>query len=130
VSVAEIVPKAAAGTLKGRRAEKGRAETLETIRAGCLAYVKIRFLRAPQWKERLHADAGQAAMELIDAELADAMDAAREAGWQGEVQGEPHIFVLPAEHDFQFGFAWKGARTTVLAPRALPWMTPQHVAPC
>ncbi|CAG9237340.1 hypothetical protein PSAB6_70256 [Paraburkholderia sabiae] len=40
---------------------------------------------------------------------------------RGEVQGEPHIFVLPAEHDFQFGFAWSGARTTMLAPRALPW---------
>ncbi|VVD87056.1 hypothetical protein PAN31108_01428 [Pandoraea anhela] len=82
-----------------------------------------------EWKERLGVDSGQAAVELIDAELADALDSAREAGWRGEVQGEPHIFVLPAEQDFQFGFAWNGAGTTVLAPRALPWMTPKHVAP-
>jgi len=83
-----------------------------------------------EWKERMRADAGVGAVELIDAELADALDAAREAGWQGQVQGEPHIFVLPAEQDFQFGFAWSGTCTTVLAPRALPWMTPQHVAGC
>jgi hypothetical protein len=81
-----------------------------------------------EWKERLIADAGVAAAELVDAELDDAMDAAREAGWQGEVQGEPRIFVLPAEQDFQFGFVWAGPQTTVIAPRALPWMTPQHVA--
>jgi hypothetical protein len=83
-----------------------------------------------EWKERLCADAGDAAAKMIDVELDDAMDAAREAGWQGEVQGEPSIFVLPTDQDFQFGFAWNGAHTTVFAPRALPWMTPQHVADC
>lgn len=83
-----------------------------------------------EWKERLRADAGPAAVELVDAELADALNAAREAGWTGDVQGEPRIFVLPAEDSFQFGFAWNGARTTVLAPRALPWMTHQHAARC
>jgi hypothetical protein len=25
---------------------------------------------------------------------------------RGDVQGEPRIFVLPAEESFQFGFAW------------------------
>lgn len=87
-------------------------------------------LSISEWKQRLLPDAGVGAVELVDAELADALDAAREAGWQGKVQGEPHIFVLPAEQDFQFGFVWNGARTTVLAPSALPWMTPQHVASC
>lgn len=83
-----------------------------------------------EWKERLLADAGQGGVELIDAELIGAIDAAREAGWQGEVPGEPRIFVLPAEQNFQFGFAWNGAHTTILAPCALPWMTPQFVSDC
>ncbi|MPW24136.1 hypothetical protein GCT13_47835 [Paraburkholderia sp. CNPSo 3157] len=63
-------------------------------------------------------------------ELADAVDAAREAGWRGEVQGDPRIFVLPNEGEFQFGFVWTGTHTTVFAPLALPWMTPKHVAAC
>ncbi|MET3171978.1 UNVERIFIED_ORG: hypothetical protein ABIC72_006431 [Burkholderia sp. 1988] len=83
-----------------------------------------------EWKDRLLADAGAAAADLVDAELEDAMDAARKAGWQGEVQGEPRIFVLPNEEDFQFGFAWTGTRTTVFAPLALAWTTPKHVADC
>jgi hypothetical protein len=81
-------------------------------------------------KQRLLLDAGVGVVELIDSELADALDAAREAGWQRKVQGEPHIFVLPAEENFEFGFVWTGLKTTVITPRALPWMTPQRVAHC
>jgi hypothetical protein len=83
-----------------------------------------------EFKERLIDDAGIGAAKLVGGELADALDAAREAGWLGEVKGEPHIFVLPAEENFEFGFVWTGPQTTVIAPRALPWMTPQHVAQC
>ncbi len=46
-----------------------------------------------EWKERLAADAGEYAASRVDMELADAVGAAREAGWRGEVQGEPRIFV-------------------------------------
>lgn len=80
-------------------------------------------------KQRMHDDAGVGAVDLVQAELDDALDAAREAGWTGEVQGEPYIFVLPVEQIFEFGFVWKGERTTVIAPRALPWMTPLHISP-
>jgi hypothetical protein len=82
-----------------------------------------------EWKQRIHEDGGIGAVEQVMAELDDALDAAREAGWQGQVQGDPLIFVLPAEN-FEFGFVWNDTSTTVLAPRALTWMTPLHVAQC
>jgi hypothetical protein len=63
-----------------------------------------------EWKERLAADAGEYAASRVDMELADAVGAAREAGWRGEVQGEPRIFVLPNEEEFQFGFVWTGTQ--------------------
>ncbi|MFP3614663.1 hypothetical protein SB778_31745 [Paraburkholderia sp. SIMBA_050] len=37
-----------------------------------------------EWKDRLLADVGAAAADQVDAELDDAMDAARNAGWQGK----------------------------------------------
>jgi hypothetical protein len=83
-----------------------------------------------EWKARLATDAGAAAVELVDGELADALDAARASGWTGDVQGEPRIFVLPNEEDFQFGFVWTGTWTTIMSPLALPWMTTQLVADC
>jgi hypothetical protein len=83
-----------------------------------------------EWKARLETDAGAAAVELLDVELDGALDAARSAGWAGNVQGEPRIFVLPNEEDFQFGFVWTGTRTTIMSPLALPWMTTQLVADC
>jgi hypothetical protein len=82
------------------------------------------------FKQQLLEDAGIGAVDLLKAELDDALGSAREAGWKGTVQGEPHIFTLPVERIFEFGFVWKGERTTIIAPRALPWMTPLHVAQC
>lgn len=73
-----------------------------------------------EWKERLATDKGAAAVELVDMELAVALDAAKEVGWAGKVQGELHIFVLPNVPDFQFGFVWSDACTTILSPLALP----------
>ncbi|WP_165190287.1 hypothetical protein [Paraburkholderia dioscoreae] len=70
-------------------------------------------LSISEWKARLTIDADVGAVDLVDAELVDALDAAGEAGWQGEVQGEPRIFVLPAEENFEFGFMWTGLQTTM-----------------
>jgi len=82
-----------------------------------------------EWKERLATDTGVAAVELVDVELAVALEAAKEAGWADKVQGEPHIFVLPNVPDFQFGFVWSDACTTILSPLALPWMSaPAYMA--
>jgi hypothetical protein len=49
-----------------------------------------------EWKERLATDTGVAAVELVDVELAVALEAAKEAGWADKVRGEPRI--CAAEH--------------------------------
>lgn len=81
--------------------------------------------RISEWKAQLADDIGVAGLELLDVELADALDAARAAGWTDARHGEPRIFVLPNVADFQFGLVWTDTRTVILSPLALPWMEAQ-----
>lgn len=82
-----------------------------------------------EFERRTHDDAGIGAAEQLKAELDDARDVAREAGVRGAVQDEPYVFVLPVPQIFEFGFVWQGEPTTIISPRALPWLTPLHVSP-
>jgi hypothetical protein len=63
---------------------------------------------------------------IMDAEMEAAMDAAREHGWDGEMDEEPHLFVLPHKDTFKFGFVWTTPdveRPTLIAsPIPLPWL--------
>ncbi|TDG02018.1 hypothetical protein E1N52_41930 [Paraburkholderia guartelaensis] len=60
------------------------------------------------------------------AEREDAYEAAREAGWDGSLNEEPHVFILPANVDFKFGFVWTSLDEDrpmfVVAPEPLPWV--------
>jgi hypothetical protein len=83
-----------------------------------------------EFKRRMHDDAGVGAVDLLKGELDYARSAAREAGRKGAVKGEPYVFTLPVAQIFEFGFVWRGESTTIVSPRALPWMTPLPVADC
>lgn len=63
---------------------------------------------------------------IVEAELEAAFDAAKEAGWNGQMDEEPHAFVLPASDEFRFGFVWTRPDTErpliVASPLPLPWL--------
>lgn len=75
--------------------------------------------------ERLLED-DEAESAIFGGELEAAMDAAREAGWDGHMDEEPHAFILPSSHEFRYGFVWTSpdvARPMIVAsPLPLPWM--------
>ncbi|MEX3917861.1 hypothetical protein AB4Y43_16715 [Paraburkholderia sp. BR10872] len=66
------------------------------------------------------------AQEVFEAEIEGAFEAAREAGWDGSLNEEPHVFILPAKVEFKFGFVWTSLDEErpmfVVAPEALPWL--------
>lgn len=37
----------------------------------------------------------------------EAKDLAKQNHWEGDFRGSPHVFWLPAENEFVYGFAWK-----------------------
>ena len=65
-------------------------------------------------------------MELLEAEMDSAFDAARCAGWGNDMDEEPHVFILPAIDEFRFGFVWTSLdieRPVIVAsPLPLPWL--------
>jgi hypothetical protein len=79
-----------------------------------------------QTREIVLQDSGQFAQEVFDQECKDAMEVAKESGWDGEFLVEPHVFTLPNREDMQFGIVWTQPdeeRTTfVVSPLPLPWL--------
>ena len=48
---------------------------------------------------------------------------ALEEGWEGDFRGEAHVFQIPVEGSFTYGFAWKqdnNGSTFVISPVELP----------
>lgn len=71
-------------------------------------------------------DSGMAAVEILDGEMEHALETARMAGWDGFIDEEPHVFVLPNFEEFQFGFVWTSPDAErpmiVVSPQPLPWL--------
>jgi hypothetical protein len=76
--------------------------------------------------ERAAADDDTMVAAIVEAELDAAFEAARQAGWDGEMDEEPHAFVLPAKDEFRFGFVWTcpdpDKPVVIASPLPLPWL--------
>lgn len=47
---------------------------------------------------------------------------AKSVGWEGDIRGNPHVFWLPGDSEFEYGFAWKqgnNGTTYVVSPRKM-----------
>lgn len=63
----------------------------------------------------------------VEADYAEAMSLASDAGWEGETasHGRPRVFFVPGDGRFDYGFVWKqpnNGTTFVVAPYPLPWL--------
>ncbi len=48
---------------------------------------------------------------------------ASDIGWEGDFRGEAHVFMMPDEDQFTYGFAWKqdnNGTTFVISPQPMP----------
>lgn len=65
-------------------------------------------------------------LEILESGIEEAFEAARDAGWDGEMDEEPHVFMLPANVEFLYGFVWTSPDherpMIVVAPKPLPWL--------
>lgn len=61
-------------------------------------------------------------MSFVD-DWQTAKENARQAGWEGDFRHEPHVFWLPSEGAFEYGFVIKqdnNGTTFVISPQELP----------
>ncbi|GHC38546.1 hypothetical protein GCM10007291_45190 [Gemmobacter nanjingensis] len=66
---------------------------------------------------------GPEVVEQFYADFQTAKDLARDVGWEGDFRGDAHVFLVPTEEAFQYGFAWKqdnNGITFIVSPVKLP----------
>ncbi|SJZ83745.1 hypothetical protein [Consotaella salsifontis] len=78
------------------------------------------------------SDVGTATTFLADFEKA--RELAREHGWEGSYSdgAKPHVFWLPHEGQFIYGFVWKqihSGHTFIISPFKLPWLEERQRVP-
>lgn len=60
-------------------------------------------------------------------DMKQAMAIAKALGWEGDVRGDMHVFPIPSDTSFTYGFAWKhdnNGDTFIISPVPLPHLIP------
>jgi hypothetical protein len=86
-------------------------------------------LTMPPYYQMLVEEAADDGEGKIESHLAEGLDsafaAAHNAGWDGEIDEEPRIFMLPTPGEFRVGFVWTcpvmGRPAIVASQMPLPW---------
>lgn len=63
------------------------------------------------------------ALKQFKNDFKHAQQLAGEKGWEGDFRGDAHVFMLPTENEFTYGFAWKqenNGTTYIVSPVAFP----------
>lgn len=74
-------------------------------------------------KEELHGHTRPEALKQFKDDFRQAKELASDKGWEGDIRGDAHVFMVPAEGEFIYGFAWKqenNGTTYVVSPVEFP----------
>ena len=74
-------------------------------------------------KDEFHGYTRKDALAQFKRDFARAKELASDKGWEGDIRGDAHVFMVPAENEFLYGFAWKqdnNGTTYVVSPVKLP----------
>ena len=87
--------------------------------------IDSRWTSLPTYEEYLLTSDGRSAIKKLASQVSEARREAAKIGWEGTDESDMHVFFLPSENEFVFGFAWKQVEdgtTFVVSPYELPWL--------